>query len=150
MEWRLQLSYWSPFGGELLANFEGMNLSQYDICINIAFSVFLLFVFCYMFICSLFCCFLNVECAPMMCRLSRYGHFSFPCSPPAIERLSSGLFQEVIITNTIPVLEQKSFPQLTVLSVANLLGETIWRVHDDSSVSSIFQWHDYWEIIFNF
>nr|CAD1820777.1 unnamed protein product [Ananas comosus var. bracteatus] len=55
-------------------------------------------------------------------------------SPPAIERLSSGLFQEVIITNTIPVLEQKSFPQLTVLSVANLLGETIWRVHDDCSV----------------
>ncbi|XP_038971444.1 ribose-phosphate pyrophosphokinase 1 [Phoenix dactylifera] len=55
-------------------------------------------------------------------------------SPPAIERLSSGLFQEVIITNTIPVLEQKNFPQLTVLSVANLLGETIWRVYDDCSV----------------
>ena len=61
------------------------------------------------------------------------------CSPPAIERLSSGLFQEVIITNTIPVSEQNYFPQLTILSVANLLGETIWRVHDDCSVSSIFQ-----------
>ncbi|XP_012857337.1 PREDICTED: LOW QUALITY PROTEIN: ribose-phosphate pyrophosphokinase 1-like [Erythranthe guttata] len=60
-------------------------------------------------------------------------------SPPAIERLSSGLFQEVIITNTVPVMEKNYFPQLTVLSVANLLGETIWRVHDDSSVSSIFQ-----------
>ncbi|KAL9387448.1 hypothetical protein Peur_020572 [Populus x canadensis] len=60
-------------------------------------------------------------------------------SPPAIERLSSGLFQEVIITNTIPVAEKNYFPQLTVLSVANLLGETIWRVHDDCSVSSIFQ-----------
>ena len=57
-------------------------------------------------------------------------------SPPAIERLSSGLFQEVIITNSIPVKEQNYFPQLTVLSVANLLGETIWRVYDDSSVSS--------------
>ncbi|CAO2044400.1 unnamed protein product [Urochloa humidicola] len=55
-------------------------------------------------------------------------------SPPAIERLSSGLFQEVIITNTIPLKEEKSFPQLTILSVANLLGETIWRVHDDCSV----------------
>ena len=65
--------------------------------------------------------------------------FPFFCiySPPAIERLSSGLFQEVIITNTIPVLEQNYFPQLTILSVANLLGETIWRVHDDCSVSSI-------------
>ncbi|KAL3834960.1 hypothetical protein ACJIZ3_009696 [Penstemon smallii] len=60
-------------------------------------------------------------------------------SPPAIERLSGGLFQEVIVTNTIPVMEKNYFPQLTVLSVANLLGETIWRVHDDSSVSSIFQ-----------
>ncbi|XP_039129892.1 ribose-phosphate pyrophosphokinase 1-like [Dioscorea cayenensis subsp. rotundata] len=60
-------------------------------------------------------------------------------SPPAIERLSGGLFQEVIITNTIPVAEHNYFPQLTVLSVANLLAETIWRVHGDGSVSSIFQ-----------
>ncbi|KAK0590380.1 hypothetical protein LWI29_026291 [Acer saccharum] len=60
-------------------------------------------------------------------------------SPPAIERLSSGLFQEVIVTNTLPVAEKNYFPQLTVLSVANLMGETIWRVHDDCSVSSIFQ-----------
>ncbi|CAN0878957.1 Ribose-phosphate pyrophosphokinase 1 [Linum grandiflorum] len=56
-----------------------------------------------------------------------------PGSPPAIERLSSGLFQEVIVTNTIPVMEKNYFPQLTILSVANLLGETIWRVHDDCS-----------------
>ena len=62
---------------------------------------------------------------------------SSSCSPPAVERLSSGLFQEVIITNTIPLPEHLLFPQLTVLSVANLLGETIWRVHDDSSVSAI-------------
>lgn len=57
-------------------------------------------------------------------------------SPPAIERLSGGLFQEVIITNSIPVKEKNYFPQLTVLSVANLLGETIWRVYDDSSADS--------------
>jgi ribose-phosphate pyrophosphokinase len=60
-------------------------------------------------------------------------------SPPAIERLSSGVFEEVIVTNTIPVPEDKQFEQLTVLSVANLLGETIWRVHEDSSVSSMFR-----------
>jgi phosphoribosylpyrophosphate synthetase len=63
----------------------------------------------------------------------------FLWSPPAIERLSGGLFHEVIVTNTIPVKQQNYFPQLTVLSVANLLGETIWRVYDDSSVSSIFR-----------
>ncbi|PSB07910.1 phosphoribosylpyrophosphate synthetase, partial [filamentous cyanobacterium Phorm 46] len=57
-------------------------------------------------------------------------------SPPAIERLSSGVLEEVIVTNTIPVPAENYFPQLTVLSVANLLGETIWRIHEDSSVSS--------------
>lgn len=60
-------------------------------------------------------------------------------SPPAVERLSSGVFEEVIVTNTIPFLEEHSFPQLTVLSVANLLGETIWRIHEDTSVSSMFR-----------
>jgi ribose-phosphate pyrophosphokinase len=60
-------------------------------------------------------------------------------SPPAIERLSSGLFEEVIVTNTIPVPEVNHFNQLTVLSVANVIGETIWRVHEDSSVSSMFR-----------
>lgn len=60
-------------------------------------------------------------------------------SPPAIDRLSSGLFEEVIITNTVPVAEDNRFEQLTVLSVANLLGETIWRIHEDSSVSSMFR-----------
>jgi ribose-phosphate pyrophosphokinase len=60
-------------------------------------------------------------------------------SPPAIERLSSGIFEEVIVTNTIPIAPQNRFPQLTTLSVANLLGEAIWRIHEDSSVSSMFR-----------
>jgi len=60
-------------------------------------------------------------------------------SPPAVERLSSGLFEEVIVTNTIPVEDAKRFEQLTVISVANLLGEAIWRIHEESSVSSMFR-----------
>ncbi|CEJ44104.1 ribose-phosphate pyrophosphokinase [Umezakia ovalisporum] len=60
-------------------------------------------------------------------------------SPPAKERLSSGLFEEVIVTNTIPIAEDNRFPELVVLSVANLLGETIWRIHEDTSVSSMFR-----------
>ncbi len=60
-------------------------------------------------------------------------------SNSAVNRLSSGLFEEVIVTNTIPVPESKQFQQLTVLSVANLLGEAIWRIHEDSSVSSMFR-----------
>jgi len=60
-------------------------------------------------------------------------------SPPAIERLSSGLFEEVIVTNTIPMAAEREFDQLTVLSMANLLGEAIWRIHEESSVSSMFR-----------
>ena len=61
-------------------------------------------------------------------------------SPPAVERLSdSEVFQEVIVTNTMPISEEneKMFKTITVLSVANLLGETIWRVHRDSSIQPI-------------
>lgn len=60
-------------------------------------------------------------------------------SGPAVSRLSSGVFEEVIVTNTIPLPDSKQFEQLTVLSVANIIGETIWRIHEDSSVSSMFR-----------
>jgi ribose-phosphate pyrophosphokinase len=60
-------------------------------------------------------------------------------SPPASDRLSGGLFEEVIVTNTIPVPDEHRFEQLTMLSVANLLGEAIWRIHEESSVSSMFR-----------
>jgi ribose-phosphate pyrophosphokinase len=56
-------------------------------------------------------------------------------SPPAVERLGSGAFTEVIVTNSIPHTPERDFAQLTVLSVGNLLGETIWRVHNDTPVS---------------
>jgi ribose-phosphate pyrophosphokinase len=60
-------------------------------------------------------------------------------SGPAISRLSGGDFEEVIVTNTIPVPKDQHFEQLKVLSVANLLGETIWRIHEDTSVSIMFR-----------
>lgn len=60
-------------------------------------------------------------------------------SYPAIERLSSGLFEEVIVTDTMPILPDKHFPQLKVLSVADLIGEAIWRINEDSSVSILFR-----------
>ncbi len=61
-------------------------------------------------------------------------------SPPAIERLSEpGLFEEVVVTNSIPLADGRRFPQLRVLSVANMLGEAIWRIHEESSVSSMFR-----------
>ncbi len=61
-------------------------------------------------------------------------------SPPAIERLSEpDLFEKVVVTNSIPLSPDRRFPQLRVLSVANMLGEAIWRIHEESSVSSMFR-----------
>ena len=61
-------------------------------------------------------------------------------SDPAIQRLSEpGLFEEVVVTNSIPLGPERRFPQLRVLSVANMLGEAIWRIHEESSVSSMFR-----------
>ncbi len=61
-------------------------------------------------------------------------------SPPAYTRLSvEGLFEEVVVTNSIPVAKSDYFKQLKVLSVANMLGEAIWRIHEESSISSMFR-----------
>lgn len=60
-------------------------------------------------------------------------------SGPAIERLSGGAVEEVIVTNTIPIPESRRFPQLKVLPVATILGEAIWRIHEDNSVSNMFK-----------
>ncbi|MBL4575703.1 MAG: ribose-phosphate diphosphokinase, partial [Opitutaceae bacterium] len=55
----------------------------------------------------------------------------------AYDKLSSGLIDELITTNTIPV-ETKGLP-ITVLSVAELLGEAIMRIHGNESVTSLFK-----------
>lgn len=57
---------------------------------------------------------------------------------PAVQRLRDSRFAQVIVTNTIPIPEEKQFPQLKVLSVAQLLGEAILRIHRSESVSSMF------------
>ncbi len=58
-------------------------------------------------------------------------------SGPAIERLKNSEIEEVIVTDTIPT-EGKEFDKLTVLSVAELVGEAIKRINIESSVSSLF------------
>ncbi len=60
-------------------------------------------------------------------------------SGPAIERLNNSELDEVVVTNTINLDDkQKQCKKLTVLSVAPLLGEAIKRIHEESSVSSLF------------
>lgn len=60
-------------------------------------------------------------------------------SGPAIERMAAAPFTEIIVTNTIPVLGEKLLPNMTVLSIAPLVGEAILRIHEDLSVSKIFE-----------
>jgi ribose-phosphate pyrophosphokinase len=60
-------------------------------------------------------------------------------SPPAVERLWDLSIEEIVTTNSIPVLPEKQLPNLTVLSVAKLLGEVILRVHEGRSVGEVFR-----------
>jgi ribose-phosphate pyrophosphokinase len=46
--------------------------------------------------------------------------------------------QELLITDTIPLPENKKHPRIKVLSVAGLLGEAIKRIHREESVSCLF------------
>ncbi|HEX9861374.1 MAG TPA: ribose-phosphate diphosphokinase, partial [Nitrospirota bacterium] len=60
-------------------------------------------------------------------------------SGPALDRLNSSELDEVVVTNTINLDDKaKACPKLTVLSVAPLLGEAIRRIHEETSVSSLF------------
>lgn len=59
-------------------------------------------------------------------------------SDPAAERLADCGAREVIVTNTLPIDEDKRFDTLTVLSIAPLIGRAIKQVFDDGSVTSLF------------
>lgn len=59
-------------------------------------------------------------------------------SGPAFEKLSRPEIKEVIITDTVSLPEGKSMDKLKVLSVAPLFGEAIRRIHDDQSITSLF------------
>lgn len=59
-------------------------------------------------------------------------------SGPAVERIENSEIKELIITNTIPLPEEKNIEKITQLSVAPLIGEAIMRIHEQKSVSSLF------------
>ena len=57
---------------------------------------------------------------------------------PAVERIQKSVISELIITNTIPLPQEKQIDKIKVLSVAPLLGEAIMRIFHDVSVSRLF------------
>ncbi|MBB6118963.1 ribose-phosphate diphosphokinase [Nocardiopsis algeriensis] len=60
-------------------------------------------------------------------------------SGPAAERLQNSQISEVVITNSLPVPEARSFEKLTQLSIAPLLARAISEVFTDGSVTSLFE-----------
>lgn len=59
-------------------------------------------------------------------------------SGPAVERLQESALREVVATNTLHVPEEKRFPKLTILSIAELLARAIRYTHSNESVSQLF------------
>ncbi len=59
-------------------------------------------------------------------------------SDPAAQRLSGSGAREVVVTDTLPIDDDRRFDGLTVLSIAPLLARAIREVFDDGSVTSLF------------
>ena len=59
-------------------------------------------------------------------------------SGTASERLRDSVAREVILTDTLPIAEDRQFETLTVLSIAPLLSRAIREVFEDGSVTSMF------------
>ena len=60
-------------------------------------------------------------------------------SGPAVERLSDAPLEEMVVTNTIHIPENKRFDNLKILSVGDLLAKAIDHVHSSESVSQLFE-----------
>ena len=59
-------------------------------------------------------------------------------SDKAYQRFASLNLREIIFTNTLPIAEDRKLPNMTVLSIAPLLGEVILRAHEGRSVGALF------------
>ncbi len=60
-------------------------------------------------------------------------------SGAAVDRLSGAPLEEMVVTNTIHVPEDRRFPNLKILSVADLLSKAIDHIHSNESVSQLFE-----------
>jgi ribose-phosphate pyrophosphokinase len=60
-------------------------------------------------------------------------------SGPAIQRINSSPVKEVVMTNTVPMKEEKRLDKMKVLSMAPLLGEAIHRIHTGLSIGAMFE-----------
>lgn len=78
--------------------------------------------------------------------LKEYGANDIYCSVVhpllsgnAVEKLQNSPIKEVLVTNTLPLSEEKQFDGLKILPIASLLGEAIHRIHTGLSVGAMFE-----------
>lgn len=68
-----------------------------------------------------------------------YAAISHACiTAEGLDKLKQSPVKELVVTDSIPLRDTRDFP-VTVLSVAELLGEAILRIHEDQSVTSLFR-----------
>lgn len=60
-------------------------------------------------------------------------------SGPAIDRIKKSDIKEVVMTNTVPLTEAKKTDKIVVVSISELFGEAIKRIHDESSIGELFE-----------
>jgi len=63
-------------------------------------------------------------------------------SGTAVERIQESTLEKLVVTNTIPIPEEKRCAKVEVLSIAQSLGDAIERIHEDLSVSALYE--RYW------
>ena len=60
-------------------------------------------------------------------------------SGPALERIRASVLEELVVTNSIPLVsDAQRLDKIQVLSLAPLMGEAIRRIHNEESISSLF------------
>ena len=59
-------------------------------------------------------------------------------SGKAVQNLEEAPIQEVVVTNTVPIPEEKRFPKLRTITIAPLIADALRAVFEDTSVSEIF------------
>ena len=57
---------------------------------------------------------------------------------PAIDRLREAPIDSIVVTDSIPIPEEKMLPNMKILSVAPIMAEAIKRIHQHQSISAIF------------
>jgi len=60
-------------------------------------------------------------------------------SGPAMERLSESNIKKIIVTDTIAIPKEKHIKKMKIVSVGNVFGEAVNRIHNGESVSALFE-----------